>query len=145
MNDNDIRLSIIIHRGSPLDDQIYRHTSLWIQPSSSTPLVAEILGSTGFFEFQASENDDPTQHADFVKNVEVGRVVAETEALGVGDLVNVLSKIEVRNEDREFNCQTWVERALARFRDLEWLESSQYDKAVDEMVDTIAEAEDEEQ
>lgn len=143
MND-DIHLSIIIHRGSPLDYQIYRHTSLWMQATSGKPMIAEILGSTGFFEFQTSFNENPTQHPDFVDKVNVGPLSSSAGASNLEDLVGVLREIEIRNEDREFNCQTWVERCLSHLRDLGRLTAAQCNNAVDAMVDAISEAEDQE-
>lgn len=59
-------------------------------------------------------------------------------------LKQVFASIPINNRDIEFNCQTWVERALKVLRDSGALTAAEYDQGVNGMVDAIAEAEDEE-
>lgn len=60
-------------------------------------------------------------------------------------LRQLFPSIPISNRDIEFNCQTWVERALKVLRDSGALTPAQYDDGVNEMVDAIAEAEDEDE
>lgn len=51
----------------------------------------------------------------------------------------------MRNWDAELNCQTWVEAASSRLRNLRLLSDEACTEGVDGMVDAIAEAADEEE
>lgn len=52
--------------------------------------------------------------------------------------------VPIDNRDREFNCQVWVEAALKSLTASNMLSSEMYERGLDEMVDAIAEAKDEE-
>lgn len=56
----------------------------------------------------------------------------------------VVHGVRVDNADPEENCQTWVEKVLKRLSQMQYLSHETYQKAVDDMVAVIDEAEDEE-
>jgi hypothetical protein len=59
--------------------------------------------------------------------------------------VGALRRVPIRNDDRELDCQQWVEDALGRFRDGGMLSSEAYDRGLDGMSDAISEATDAEE
>lgn len=56
--------------------------------------------------------------------------------------IRALRGVRIDNEDREFNCQTWVQKALHMFKNVRYLPAVSYDAALDGMVDAISEAKD---
>lgn len=134
------RISVLVHRGQPLDYQMYRHTAIFIQfQDDSPPLLVQISEPNGEYEFDCVPHYKPESNADLVKTIDVGflRVAIEPATLA-----RTMATVRIDNHDREFNCQTWVEMALKRLRDLELLTPEAYSDGVDGMVDAIAEAED---
>lgn len=135
-----IHISIIIYKGSPLDYPQYRHTALWLQFADRSPsLIIHVVGPSGGFEFECKQNSRPWEDQSLAKTVDVGHLTVATTP---SQIAQTLQRIPVDNGDREFNCQTWIETALKRFRDSGDLSYEAYDKGLDSMVDAIAEAED---
>lgn len=143
---NNVHISIIVCKGSPLDYQQYRHTAFWIQfddPSTTPAIMAHITGTAGMFQFEFQEtNSDPTSSSNFAKQIEVGFLITPATP---SQLRLVLQRIPIDNWSREFNCQTWIERALKTLMVDGCISASAYERGLDGMVDAIAEAEDEEE
>lgn len=99
-----------------------------------------IIGASGFFRFEAYENPNPTESKKFAEMVEVGYL---TSPASFTQVRQALQRILIDNQDREFNCQTWVENALKRLVEDGQLSTADYDRALNGMVDAIAAAEDE--
>lgn len=132
-------ITIIVNKGSPLDYPQYRHTALWVQYPSKAK-ICHATGTTFEHIFQAEDYDgDPTLLHDFAHKVEVGFLAT---ALVMPQLVEILRKVEIDNSNWEFNCQTWVERALNSLKGKGLISGEQYERGVNGMVDAIAEAED---
>ncbi|KAI6823983.1 hypothetical protein KC367_g8187 [Hortaea werneckii] len=62
----------------------------------------------------------------------------------LSQILAFLQNVRIDHFDREFNCQTWIERALKSLKDERVLSPAEYDLGINGMVDAIAEAEDEE-
>ena len=140
MTTPNAHLSIIVYKGYP-DWQQFRHTSLWIRFSDESPATMfHIIGASGFFRFEAYENPNPTESKKFAEMVEVGYL---TSPASFTQVRQALQRILIDNQDREFNCQTWVENALKRLVEDGQLSTADYDRALNGMVDAIAAAEDE--
>ena len=89
--------------------------------------------------FESRESSQPWETQRYAKMIEVGYLtVVATSA----QTVQALQSVPINNRDREFNCQTWIEDALKRFKNAGHLSTESYNKGVDGMVDAIAEAED---
>jgi len=137
-----VDISIAVFKGDPLDCQRYRHTSLFITFANQDPsVIVHVVGPVGEFEFDTQDGCDPSQDQSLAKLVDVGLLSVPTSKV---QLVQILRTVPVVNQDREFNCQTWVEAALKKFEELGMLTDALYTQGVDEMVDVIAEAKDEE-
>lgn len=133
-------ISIVVYEGDPIDSQGFRHTALFVQFTDRSPtMLAHVAGPSGGFEFQVRINHDPSQTQTFAKFVDVGFLGVPTNSV---QLTTALRAVEIKNNDREFNCQTWVEQVLKKLKDRKDLSQEEYDKGVDGMVDAIAEAKD---
>lgn len=136
----NIHLSIVVYKGSPLDYSHYRHTALWIRyPDSSPAVLVHVVGPRGDFLFESRESESPWETKRFAKVVEVGYL---TRSAASTEIMRALRAIPIRNHDREFDCQVWVESALKAFKDSGYLTEALYTSGVDGMIDAIAEAED---
>ncbi|KAI7364197.1 hypothetical protein KC354_g5885 [Hortaea werneckii] len=141
--ESKVHISVVVYRGEPLDYPHYRHTALWIRfrDDESFPYLAHIVGSPRDYKFETRQSEDPTRSLLFARLISVGWLSA-TWTPSV--LEQLFPSIPINNRDIEFNCQTWVERALKLLRDSAALTPAEYDLGVNGMVDAIAEAEDEE-
>lgn len=136
-----VRVNIPVFVGEPLDYQRYRHTALRFQFSDSTtaPVVIHITGPNRGYKLEA--RDDFDESMTFAKDVLVGWLrVPMTKA----QLVSFVCQTPIDNSDLEFNCQTWVERALKRLVQAGYLEQEDYTNGVNGMVDATMEATEEE-
>lgn len=124
-----------------MDYPQYRHTSLWVRfADGGSPFLAHIVGPLQAFEFETKEMQDPTTTRSFARLISVGWLgVSWTPS----QIHAFLQNVRIDHFDREFNCQSWVERALKLLRDSAALTPAEYDLGVNGMVDAIAEAEDE--
>jgi hypothetical protein len=137
-----VHISIAVFKGDPVDCQRYRHTSLFITfANNDPPVVVHVVGPPGEFEFDTQDSYDPSQDQSLAKLVDVGFLSFESTRLHI---IRILRTVPIVNEDREFNCQTWVEGALKKFRELGMLTGALYAQGLNKMVDVIAEAQDEE-
>lgn len=134
----NIHVSIIVHKGDPLDWPEYRHTALWLRSDDGSPaLIVHIIGASGTFEFQIRPDSHPDEDKLYVRTVDVGHLDG---AMSAAQVVEALQRVGIDNRDREFNCQTWVERALKEFVVAGWLAGDVYEQGVDGMVEGISEA-----
>ena len=133
-----IHIRIIVYKGSPLDYSQYRHTALWLRFTDGSPsLLVHIVGPPGGFVFESRQSSQPWETQRYAKMIEVGTLtVVATSA----QTVQALQSVPINNRDREFNCQTWIEDALKRFKNAGYLSTESYNKGVNHMVDVIAEA-----
>lgn len=137
-----VHISIAVFKGDPVDCQRYRHTSLFITFANQDPsVIIHVVGPPGEFEFDTQDGYDPSRDQSLAKLVDVGPLSVESTR---DQITQILRRVPIENEDREFNCQTWVEGALKKFRELGMLTGALYAQGLDEMVDVIAEATDEE-
>lgn len=137
-----VHISIAVFKGDPVDCPRYRHTSLFVTfAGKDLSLIVHVVGPPGEFEFDTQVGYDPSQDLSLAKLVEVGPLSVESTR---DQITQILRRVSIENEDHEFNCQTWVEGALKKFRELGMLTSALYAQGLDDMVDVIAEAKDEE-
>ncbi|KAH7062291.1 hypothetical protein B0J12DRAFT_233313 [Macrophomina phaseolina] len=145
-----ICVSILIFKGEPLDYQRHRHTALSFRPlfpedsdgPAGTTLVVHVTGPPGELGFQVWDNYDPSHDAGgtLVKDVLVGTLRKETTK---SEVVQLLAGVPIENSDREFNCQSWVEKGMRLLREMEWLSEEEVEQGLDGMIDCILEAEEE--
>jgi hypothetical protein len=137
-----VHISIAVFKGDPVDSQRYRHTSLFVTFANHDPsTVFHVVGPPGEFEYDIQIGYDPSGDQSLAKLVDVGPLSVESTR---NQIIQILRRVPIENEDREFNCQTWVEGALKKLRELGMLTGALYAQGLDEMVDVIAEATDEE-
>jgi len=142
MDATTVHISIAVFKGDPVDYQRYRHTSWSLTFANQDPsVVVHVAGPSGEFEFDTQDGYDPSQDRSLARLVDVGYMSVQASRVQV---IEILRTVPVVNHDREFNCQTWVEAALKKFHGLGMLTNALYTQGVDEMVDVIAEATDEE-
>ncbi|KAI7258699.1 hypothetical protein KC343_g4725 [Hortaea werneckii] len=141
--ESKVHISIVVHKGEPLDYPQYRHSALFVRfrNDESLPYLAHIVGSPRDHAFETEDSGVPTDIPSFARLISVGWL---SPSWTPSMLRQLFPAIPINNRDMEFNCQTWVERTLKVLRDSGALTPAQYDKGVNEMVDAIAEAEDEE-
>lgn len=99
------------------------------------------MGPIGEVEFTVQDGYDPAQESSLARKVDLGRLSVEESR---PNIIQFLRAVQIHNWDREFNCQSWVELALKRLMMSNMLSSELYERGVDEMVDAISEARDEE-
>lgn len=143
-------VSILVFKGEPLDYQRHRHTALSFRPlfvenpdgSAGNTLVVHITGPPGELGFQVWDKYDASQDLGrtLVKDVLVGTLRKETTK---SEVVQLLAGVPIENSDREFNCQTWVEKGMRLLREMEWLSEEEVEQGLDCMIDCILEAEEE--
>ncbi|KAK8206260.1 hypothetical protein IWZ01DRAFT_71370 [Phyllosticta capitalensis] len=136
-----ILVRVSISKGDPIDLARWRHTALWFSfGDGSPPVVIHAVGSPHAFTLEVLQNYFPDTSANFAGEVEVGHLrCSMTKAY----LVFFVSQTPINNLDREFNCQVWVEQALARLKAANLLTGEQYEFGVDGMTTLIMEATDE--
>ncbi|OQO13752.1 hypothetical protein B0A48_01982 [Cryoendolithus antarcticus] len=97
-----VHISIILHKGTPLDYPQYRHTALWLQSSDGSPArLAEIAGAHGFFEYEHADHADPSLNQDCVRLIDVGDLSRLSTRVSI---VQALSRVLVDHDDREYDC-----------------------------------------
>lgn len=137
-----VHISVTIYVGDPIDYPRYRHTSLYLEFANQEPsALVHVVGPIGEFEFTVQDGYDPSQDSSLARKVDLGRLSVEDSRPNV---IRFLRAVPIHNWGREFNCQSWVELALKRLTMSGMLSSEWYERGVDEMVDAISEARDEE-
>jgi len=91
------------------------------------------------FEFETGLLDDPTDDGRFARLVDIGYLANTTTPT---EIVRTLQMTPICNDDREFNCQSWIEEALRRLRNAGEISTQQYEDGFDHMMDAVAEARD---
>ncbi|GAM83798.1 hypothetical protein ANO11243_017880 [Dothideomycetidae sp. 11243] len=104
--------------------------------------MVHITGSPGLFQFQAITVADPTKDRDVVAQINLGYLL---RAASIADIVALAQTIRIKNDDREFNCQHWVYSAVQELAQQGYLTCRTYDKVVNDMIDVIMKAEDEDE
>ncbi|KAF7185186.1 hypothetical protein HII31_13461 [Pseudocercospora fuligena] len=136
----NISVSIIVYQAEPLDYWWTRHTALWLQFSNGSPsTLVHIVGPTGGFSFEHREVLEPWQSQSFAKRVDVGVLSRPATA---AQTIAALRSVPIRNDDREFDCQTWVTAALDMLRGYSLISNEMHAAGVDGMVDALYEARD---
>lgn len=88
--------------------------------------------------FESMPSSEPWDTQRYAKTVDVGYL---SVLANPAQTVQALQSVPIDNYDREFNCQTWVEAALRRLKDVGHLSPVTYERGIDGMIDAIAEAE----
>ncbi|KAB2568822.1 hypothetical protein BFW01_g122 [Lasiodiplodia theobromae] len=145
-----LSVSILVFKGDPLDYQRHRHTALSFRPlfhqdgppAADSALVIHITGPPGELGFQVHDRYDATRDPgrELVRAVLVGTLRKE---ITKAELVQLLASVPIENSDREFNCQSWVEKGLRLLRRMEWVSEHEFEQGLDAMVECILEAEEE--
>ncbi|KAK8227647.1 hypothetical protein HDK90DRAFT_514147 [Phyllosticta capitalensis] len=136
----DVRVAVF--RGEPIDQAQWRHTALSFSfGDQSPPIVIHAVGSPHAFTLEVKQNCRPESEVKFAQAIQVGQLRGP---MTNAELVFFMSQTPINNLDREFNCQVWVEQALARLKAANHLTGEQYERGVDGMTTVLMEATDEE-
>ncbi|KAJ5692387.1 hypothetical protein N7462_001810 [Penicillium macrosclerotiorum] len=157
-------LSILVFIASPLDYARYRHTALYFEfgkpdekpddtatptgvPGQVAPLsikssVMEVVGSPGFFSFSERVNADlPGPATGLAQAIRVSSI---PDTVPVPALRATASGTPIPEATGDWNSQNWVGDVLERFVNAGYLDGEARDRGLDEMVDVVMEAKDEE-
>ncbi|KAJ5377443.1 uncharacterized protein N7496_004852 [Penicillium cataractarum] len=157
------KLSILVFVASPLDYARYRHASLYLEfehaheteakkanlkPGDSNTnteddiksSVMEVVGSPGYFSFYERVNTSPVAATGLAKSVYVASI---PDSVPVSSLRATISGTPVADQG-DWNSQNWVGDALGRLVTAGYMDAEDKDRGLDDMVDVILEAKDEE-
>ncbi|KAG4426857.1 hypothetical protein IFR04_000288 [Cadophora malorum] len=135
----DQTLNIIVYRGDPVDVQSTRHTAFFIEYADGSNLITHAVGAHGFFEHAEKWNTQPTESRNFERLIPIITMRTREER----DLTvrEILYNVPVNNEERSWNCQSWIGDGL---RALSGLISAEIaTNAADQMATVLLEAPDE--
>ncbi|KAK8236499.1 hypothetical protein HDK77DRAFT_292330 [Phyllosticta capitalensis] len=136
-----VHVRVAISKGDPIDQVQWRHTALWFSfGDQSPPVVIHAVGSPHAFTLEVKQNCRPESEVKFAKAIQVGHLRGP---MSKAELVFFVSQTPINNLDREFNCQVWVEQALARLKAANHLTKEQYEFGFDGMMTAVMEATDE--
>ncbi|KAF3390441.1 hypothetical protein F1880_009186 [Penicillium rolfsii] len=165
------KLSILVFVASPLDYARYRHAALYLDfdNTSTTPeteststsnstansqsasppheddiksSVMEVVGSPGFFSFHERVNTSlPVAATGLAKAIFVASI---PDTVPVSSLRAIISGTPVADQEGDWNSQNWIGDALGRLVTAGYLDAADKDRGLDDMVDVILEAKDEE-
>ncbi|KAK5989199.1 hypothetical protein PT974_10699 [Cladobotryum mycophilum] len=132
---------IIVYKGDPLDYQKFRHTGIWFTPVlDGAHYFFHIIETDQGYLFETRPNFDPTKSRTFAEKVDVG----ETRiSLAPSELMRTMQRVPIENDNPEFNCHLWVDRATTAMVDRGYLTRQQCDDGLDEMMEITLKATDE--
>ncbi|EGX92171.1 hypothetical protein CCM_06332 [Cordyceps militaris CM01] len=132
---------VVVFRGEPMDFSKWRHTGLWLVPDDEThSYYFHVCGIPGSFQYEKRTNYDPEFSTKFAGKIPAGDTKL---SLSSSELATLLESVAVRNDDPEFNCQQWVQKALLMLFQRGYLDEAQYNAGLDGMIETTMEASDE--
>lgn len=134
-----VQISIVIYIGHPVDAPQYRHAVLWFRFADHSPsLMAHLVGNPGEFKFQCRPSFDPRRSNEFAKEVDMGDLEVAAKP---SEIVELLRRVQiVQNSKSEFNCQTWVEYALRKLQEANYLMEAVCNQGLEGLVAAVAEA-----
>lgn len=132
-------LDIVIFRGTPLDFQKYRHTSLYLKDEVGSACLYHAKGTNGALTFEARKEYALTQSRHLAKRISVGCLAFRLDESELGD---IMSGVPIDNSNREYNCQHWVADALKQLTDKKLITPEVAERGLDAMIDATFEAED---
>jgi hypothetical protein len=129
-------LSIIVYRGDPVDAQSTRHVAWYIQYADGSNVLSHVTGGYGFFAHDERWNTNPSESRHYERTIPVSTIASrESRDLTVR---NILFNVPVNNEERAWNCQTWIGDGFAALRNI--LPDAVATAAADQMTDVLLEA-----
>ena len=132
-------LNIIVYRGDPVDAQSTRHTSFFIEFSDGSSVLSHAVGGHGFFEHEERWNTNPSESRHHERTIPVARIqTRESKDL---TLRNILFNVPVNNQERAWNCQSWIGDGLKALENI--IPAEVAITATNQMVDVLLEAPDE--
>lgn len=90
-------------------------------PDCST--LVHIIGSPGEYLFQHREDYDPDSSQSLARLVHVGPLAIEANR---AQLIQIMRAVPINNSNPELNCQTWVELAVRKLKELGIVPSDAY-------------------
>ena len=132
-------LSIVIYKGSPLDASEFRHTALFVEHSDGSSLLLHIVGTTGMFQPQVRQNENPATSKTFIRKIVVANIQGQTKDA----IQSRVMTTPIQNSDKSWNCQNWVGDVLTGLSKVAWISAAARRAAVDTMADVITDAPDE--
>jgi len=132
-------LSIIIYKGSPVDAPEFRHTALFLEIPGSNSLLLHIVGTSGIFQPQVKQNEDPSKSQKFVRRIAVAKIQGQSK----NAIQSRIMATPIKNSDKSWNCQHWVGDALTRLSNVGWISPATRKTAVDTMASVVIDAPDE--
>lgn len=135
-------LYIIVYRGSPIDSFSTRHTAFFITFSNDLKILCHATGAHGFFQYEEKWDTYNPEHS----VSRAGTIPVFThQSTSPMDLCirNVICETPLNNQERAWNCQTWIGDGLKRLQDAGYLSEQNANTAADQMVEILLEAPDE--
>ncbi|KAJ5726183.1 uncharacterized protein N7483_007540 [Penicillium malachiteum] len=105
--------------------------------------VMEVVGSPGFFTFSERLNLGVPTSANLARIITVSKIPSSIPSSSIRDTISQ-TRILNGDGDTDWNSQNWVGDALARMVKAGYLNEEVSERGIDEMVDAILEAKDEE-
>ncbi|KAJ5613756.1 hypothetical protein N7528_007410 [Penicillium herquei] len=105
--------------------------------------IMEVIGSPGFFTFSERLNLGVPTSANLARIIPVSKIPSSIPSSSIRDTISQTTILN-GDGDRDWNSQNWVGDALGRMVKAGYLNEEETEKGIDEMVDAILEAKDEE-
>ncbi|KAJ6031494.1 hypothetical protein N7540_002226 [Penicillium herquei] len=105
--------------------------------------IMEVIGSPGFFTFSERLNLGVPTSANLARIITVSKLPSSIPSSSIRDTISQTAILN-GDGDTDWNSQNWVGDALGRMVKAGYLNEEETEKGIDEMVDAILEAKDEE-
>ena len=146
-----IEVRILVYMGTPIDYQKYRHTALYFNTVNSNAsdtgasLLVHVTGVIGEFRLEVRGGYDPESSMRLAKDIPVGRLrpCRGIEVKHIAEVAKMMYSVPPNNADPEYNCHSWVSKALEKLVNEGFLREEEAEEGVDKMIRATLEAKDE--
>lgn len=139
-------LTILVFAGAPAGDPKSAHASLYLEDAGSGKNGGSHFQLTGrhpLFRLERRDAYNPNSVANLCGKVPVGQVPSTVTK---SEIRAAFVETQIKNgmEDADWNCRNWVGDVLQRMIVHKWVTKDERDKALDKMIDSCLDIEDEE-
>lgn len=146
-----IEVRILVYVGDPVDYQKFRHTALYFKivngsaSDTGTTLLAHVTGVIGQFRLEVRGGYKPEESTTLVKDIPVGRLRSRrgVEIKHMPEIAKLMYSVPPDNVDPEFNCHSWISKALEKLVKEGFLTEEEADEGTTMMIRATLEAKDE--
>ena len=134
---------ITVYIGDPVDLTEYRHTALYFQFETASPLLLQITGAQGFFAYDKQDNYDLAETKSCLAKLIL--VADIPDSFSPDRIQAIVASTPIRNGrlNRDWNSHNWVGEALSGLVVAGCLKFDERERGVDKMMDACMEARDE--